>query len=124
MIKYFAERGFDCPPNKNVAEFLLEVAAKSRRRPDGTKIDWNEEWRNSENARTLKTEIQQLKDQRSKEPEPAKESQNEFAATVWTQSVELTKRIFRQHWRDPPYYYGKLFMAVVGEYPQKQCNVF
>lgn len=25
----------------------------------------------------------------------------------------LTKRVFRQHWRDPSYYYGKLFVSVI-----------
>ena len=113
VTKYFADRGFDCPPNKNVAEFLLEIAAKSRRRPGGGKIDWNEEWRNSDNARELREQIQLIKAQRSQAPEPDKTAQHEFAAPVWTQTTELTRRLFRQYWRDPSYLYGKLFVAVI-----------
>ena len=113
VTDYFAARGFECPPHKNVAEFLLETAAKSRRRADGTKVDWNEEWRNSENAQALKRELQRIKESRAKEPEPAAGTQHEFAAPVWTQTLETTKRIFRQQWRDPPYLYGKLFVSVI-----------
>ena len=113
VTKYFAERGFECPPHKNVAEFLLEIAAKSRRRPDGTKIDWNQEWKSSQNARALKEEIHRIKDVRSKAPEPEQGTEHEFAASALTQATELTKRVFRQHWRDPPYLYGKLFIAVI-----------
>lgn len=113
VTKYFAERGFECPPQKNIAEFILETAAKSRRRADGTKVDWNDEWRRSDNARALKEEIQQIKAARSKEPEPQADSQHEFAATTWSQTYEVTVRLFKQYWRDPPYLYGKLFIAVI-----------
>ena len=113
VIKYFADRGQNCPEHKNVAEFLLETAAKTRRRPDGTKIDWNDEWKTSENAQALKEEIQRIKETRQKEPQPDQGTQHEFAAPVWTQTYELTVRVFKQHWRDPPYLYGKLFTAVI-----------
>lgn len=113
VIEYFKQRGFECPSNKNVAEFILEVAAKSRRRPDGTKVDWNEEWRKSDNAATLLKTIEGLKTERGKEPEPAVGAQHEFAAPVWTQTTMLIQRVFRQHWRDPSYYYGKLFVALI-----------
>ncbi|OWP04887.1 hypothetical protein B2J93_4213 [Marssonina coronariae] len=43
VIKYFAERGVQCPTHKNVAEFILETAAKGGKRGDGKKLDWNEE---------------------------------------------------------------------------------
>jgi ATP-binding cassette, subfamily G (WHITE), member 2, SNQ2 len=110
VTRYFAERGFECPPHKNVAEFLLEIAANSRR-PDGSKIDWNEEWRNSNNAKALKQEIRTIKAIRSQVPGEPEGTQHEFAAPVATQTIELTKRLFRQYWREPPYLYGKLFTA-------------
>ncbi|KAJ8611336.1 hypothetical protein MRB53_038006 [Persea americana] len=113
VVDYFAKRGFECPPEKNVAEFILETAAKSRRRPDGTKVDWNAEWRNSSNAKNLLDDIHQLKSERSKVPPSSTKSNHEFAAPVWTQTTELTTRVFRQHWRDPSYYYGKIFVAVI-----------
>ena len=30
-----------------------------------------------------------------------------------TQTYHLMMRIFRQYWRDPSYYYGKLFVSVI-----------
>ncbi|KAI8961493.1 ABC-2 type transporter-domain-containing protein [Daldinia sp. FL1419] len=116
VIDYFAQRGAVCPPEKNVAEFILETAARPHRRPDGTKVDWNEEWRNSEQAQKVIEEIDGLKRVRSVVPqdnEAANKHQREFAASAWTQTIELTKRMFRQYWRKSSYIYGRLFVAVL-----------
>lgn len=115
VINYFSERGVDCPPEKNVAEFILETAAKPHKRPDGTKIDWNEEWRNSHQAVEVIEEIEGLKLTRSKtqQSEVRREEQKEYAAPVLLQCTELLKRTFKQFWRDPSYVYGKLFVAVI-----------
>ena len=117
VVKYFAERGAICPPNKNVAEFILETAARPHKKPDGTKVDWNEEWAQSEEAQRVIEEIDGLKRTRSRathssDPETTK-AVTEFAAPTWLQSVELTKRMFKQYWRDPSYVYGKLFLSVI-----------
>ncbi|KAK8120926.1 ATPase [Apiospora kogelbergensis] len=116
IVKYFADRGATCPPDKNIAEFILETAARPHKKPDGTKVKWNEEWRNSEQAEAVIEEIDGLKQVRSRasQPEqPSKEQELEFAAPVWLQTTELTKRIFRQYWRDPSYLYGKFFTSVI-----------
>lgn len=116
VVKYFADRGAVCPPRKNVAEFILETAARPHRRPDGTKVDWNEEWRTSPEAAQVIEFIDGLKTTRSRATEGAaddKGSHAEYAAPTWLQCVELTKRMFRQHWRDPSYIYGKLFTSVI-----------
>ncbi|OTA81656.1 hypothetical protein M434DRAFT_401324 [Hypoxylon sp. CO27-5] len=114
VIQYFADRGATCPPGKNVAEFILETAARPHKRPDGTKVDWNEEWRNSEQAQKVLEEIDGLKRIRSTVSQrPSKEQNKEFAAPVWLQTVELTKRMFRQYWRDPSYLYGKFFVSII-----------
>jgi ATP-binding cassette subfamily G (WHITE) protein 2 (SNQ2) len=116
VIKYFSDRGAVCPPNKNVAEFILETAARPHRRPDGTKVDWNQEWVESEEAQQVLEEIDGLKRIRSSATEgvaSGNKEHSEFAASTWLQTVELTKRMFRQHWRDPSYIYGKFFIAVI-----------
>lgn len=117
VTKYFADRGAVCPPNKNVAEFILETAARPHRKPDGTKINWNEEWAQSEEAQRVIEEIDSLKQTRSLATEVPDSAEmravTEFAAPTWLQSVELTKRMFKQYWRDPSYVYGKLFVAVI-----------
>ncbi|KAI1641146.1 ABC-2 type transporter-domain-containing protein [Biscogniauxia mediterranea] len=120
VVRYFAERGAVCPPEKNVAEFIIETAARPHRRPDGTKVDWNEEWLRSEQARRVVDEIDGLKRTRSTvaaaSSRPAKDAEDEdreYAASTWRQTVELTRRMFRQYWRDPSYVYGKFFVSVV-----------
>lgn len=116
VIDYFAERGVQCPPNKNIAEFILETAAKKPRGKDGKRIDWNEEWRMSSEAQDVQEQIEGLKLTRSKSAgthNKRQQDETEFAASIWTQTFELTKRTFRQHWRDPSYLYGKLFVSVI-----------
>jgi ABC-type multidrug transport system ATPase subunit/ABC-type multidrug transport system permease subunit len=113
VIKYFADRGFKCPPSKNVAEFVLETAAKATQR-DGKQVDWNEEWRTSNENREMLAEIERIRAERSKLPiEESGGSQHEFAAPTPVQIELLTKRMFLQYWRDPSYYYGKLFVSVI-----------
>ncbi|KAK0386033.1 hypothetical protein NLU13_5870 [Sarocladium strictum] len=119
MVKYFADRGAVCPPGKNIAEFVLETAARPHRKPDGSKINWNTEWRDSKEAQDVLDEIDSL--QRTQSQAAAAQakdgsgtpSKKEFAVGPWLQAVQLTKRMFRQHWRNPSYVYGKLFTAVV-----------
>ncbi|KAL1628660.1 ATP-binding cassette transporter snq2 [Neofusicoccum ribis] len=114
VIDYFAVRGVQCPPRKNVAEFILETAAKGGRKANGQKIDWNKEWRESENSREILAEIERIDRERREDRPPRQEGQaREFAAPVWLQTTMLTKRIFIQHWRDPSYLYGKLFVSVI-----------
>ncbi|RAL08297.1 ABC drug exporter AtrF [Aspergillus homomorphus CBS 101889] len=109
---YFADRGVVCPPSKNVAEFILETAAKATKK-DGKTYDWNEEWLNSEQNRKIMDEIKTIREERSKIPLPEQGTQYEFAAPATTQTYHLMMRIFRQYWRDPSYYYGKLFVSVI-----------
>ncbi|PWY80967.1 hypothetical protein BO94DRAFT_153864 [Aspergillus sclerotioniger CBS 115572] len=112
VIKYFADRGVVCPPSKNVAEFILETAAKATKK-DGKSFDWNEEWRNSDQNRKVLEEIKSIREERSKIPVSEQDVQYEFAAPVTTQTYLLMVRLFRQYWRDPSYYYGKLFVSVI-----------
>ena len=67
VVKYFADRGVQCPPSKNVAEFILETAAKPAKRPDGSRINWNDEWLRSENNAEVLREIERIKAQRSQQ---------------------------------------------------------
>ncbi|KAK4125191.1 hypothetical protein N657DRAFT_569796 [Parathielavia appendiculata] len=120
VIKYFADRGVHCPPGRNVAEFLLETAIKGGRRPDGRRINWSKEWRESPENKVLVAEIQQLKAERSAVAAATNEGtttpstvQHEFAAPIVQQTQLLTSRMFIRQWRDPSYLYGRLFTAVV-----------
>ncbi|KAF8867215.1 hypothetical protein BDZ45DRAFT_609442 [Acephala macrosclerotiorum] len=113
VIKYFADRGVQCPLNKNVAEFILETAAKGGKRADGKKLNWNQEWANSEENRQMKEEIQRIKSARSKVQPKDTVEERKFTSPVALQTTQLTKRLFIQYWRDPSYLYGKLFTSVI-----------
>ncbi|KAF2710440.1 ABC transporter-like protein [Pleomassaria siparia CBS 279.74] len=115
VINYFSERGVQCPPNKNVAEFILETAAKPTKRVNGTRIDWNEEWKKSSANKDMLAEIERIKSDRSKTVSEAddREETYEYAAPMWLQTTMVTRRLFTQYWRDPSYLYAKLFTAVI-----------
>ncbi len=111
--KYFSDRGVHCPPLKNVAEFILETAAKGGKRVDGKRLNWNEEWKNSQENKDLLAEIQEIIIERSKISPPAINTQHEYASPVWLQTTMLTRRMFTQYYRDPSYLYSKLFVSVI-----------
>ena len=120
VVKYFADRGVDCPPGKNVAEFILETAAKVGRGKNGKKINWDHEWRNSEQKKALVEEVQRIKAERSASVKTETTGSNQsattkhaFAAPIMQQTVLLTKRMFVRQWRDPSYMYGRLFVSVL-----------
>ena len=114
VIEYFAARGVQCPPEKNVAEFILETAIKGGKREDGKRLDWNKEWLESKENKELLDEIGRLRDERSQaQPTTQVSDQREFAAPLTTQTYLLTMRLFKSYWRDPSYYYGKLFVSVI-----------
>jgi ABC-type multidrug transport system ATPase subunit len=115
VIEYFAQRGAQCPPNKNVAEFILETAAKGTKGKDGRRVNWNEEWRTSENAKEIAAEIDRIEQTRRDATTDVNDAklEREYAAPMWEQTILLTKRVFTQYWRDPSYLYGKLFAAAI-----------
>ncbi|KAK0633924.1 ABC-2 type transporter-domain-containing protein [Immersiella caudata] len=118
VVKYFADRGTTCPPNKNIAEFLLETAAKGGQKVNGKRINWNKEWRGSDENRELIEEIHHIKVERSRQVEEEARGntprvEHEFAAPIWDQTLQLTKRMFIHQWRDPSYMYGRLFVAFI-----------
>ncbi|KAK0375142.1 ABC-2 type transporter [Colletotrichum limetticola] len=111
VIDYFTQRGFPCPPSRNVAEFILETASQPSIK-DGQRIDWNEEWRNSEEHRAIVAEIDQITAERRAPPERST-AQTEFAASTAYQCLLLTKRMFVQHWREPQYMYSRVFVHTI-----------
>ena len=112
VVKYFGDRGSYCPPGRNVAEFIIETAAKPQKR-NGKTVDWNLEWAESDNLKQLISEIDHIKEDRKGYINANSTDGHEYAATMWTQTVLLTKRVFTQHWRDPSYLYSKIFVSVM-----------
>ena len=113
VARYFGEKGVFCPPHKNIAEFILETAVKRKKSADGRRLIWHEEWQRSDENKALLAEIAQINADRAPLPRPTTDIQHEFASPLYLQITTLTTRMFIQHWRDPSYLYGKLFVAVV-----------
>lgn len=111
IVDYFAARGFHCPPNRNVAEFILETASKPTMNDQGELVDWNDEWRRSDEAKAIEAEIDSIMAEQ-KEAVATDRKATKFAAPTWKQSLLLTKRTFIKHWREPHYVYGRLFVHV------------
>lgn len=102
-----------CPPQRNVAKFILETAAKDGKRRDGKRLTWNEEWLNSEENKQLMQELERIKAERRQSAAPAASSKLQFASPVGLQARKLTKRLFIQYWRDSSYLHGKLSTSVI-----------
>lgn len=108
---YFEQNGAAlCPPNANVAEYILELTAADRY----GKMNWGQRWSSSINAAQLRQEIDQLNAERSKRPavhDPRAE--REFSAPLSTQIKLTTHRLFLDVWRDAAYPYGVLFSNII-----------
>ncbi|TDZ36627.1 Brefeldin A resistance protein [Colletotrichum spinosum] len=111
VVDYFSQRGFPCPSSRNVAEFILETASTPSIR-DGKRIDWNQEWLNSEEHKAVVAEIDQIAAEK-RGPTTSSSAPTEFAASTTYQCYLLTKRMFVQHWREPSYMYSRFFVHVV-----------
>lgn len=109
VVDYFTQRGFPCPPSKNVAEFILETAMRPPMR-NGKRIQWGEEWKNSDEARRIWQEIESVGiSQSTIKGYPS----SEYAMPTGYQCLMLTKRLLTQYWREPSYYYGRLFVNLI-----------
>ncbi|KAL3420743.1 ABC drug exporter [Phlyctema vagabunda] len=114
VIDYFAKRGVYCDPAKNIAEFVLETAARRNARgEDGKRINWNQEWLKSDEAKEVDREIERIVAERRKIEISQSKVEHEFASPIWLQTTVLTKRMFAQYWRDYTYLYSKIFTSVI-----------
>ncbi|ROT37107.1 ABC-2 type transporter [Sodiomyces alkalinus F11] len=118
VVDYFAARGYQCPLNHNMTEFILEATSRPGTRKDGSTIEWDEEWRDSEEAKALVAEIDRIAVEQKvalDEGGVEEKKQTRFAAPAWYQCYLLTRRTFVKYWREPSYIYGRFFVhAVLG----------
>ncbi|KAG9511939.1 putative ABC multidrug transporter, partial [Aureobasidium melanogenum] len=115
LTAYFERNGaHKCPPDANPAEWMLEVIGAAP--GSHTDIDWHQTWRDSQEYRDTKAELERLRTQRPQETQPSTDPQDqasyrEFAAPFSVQFVEVTKRVFIQYWRTPSYIFSKLALC-------------
>ncbi|PWN52595.1 hypothetical protein IE53DRAFT_405048 [Violaceomyces palustris] len=113
--RYFERNGAPaCSPSANVAEYVLETVAGGGKGLDGGK-GWGERWRSSPECRLLREEVERLNSERSVRPAALEDPRagREFSASNWTQIKVVTKRQFKDLWRDSPFAYGVLFSNLV-----------
>jgi ATP-binding cassette subfamily G (WHITE) protein 2 (SNQ2) len=111
VVDYFARRGSLCPPNMNVAEFILEAAAKAVTR-DGKQVSWEDEWRDSDELAAIMAEIDRM-DTEGRGRSATGIRETEYAAPTSLQTYLLIRRIFTQYWREPSYAYSRLWVNVL-----------
>lgn len=110
VVDYFARKGYSCPPSKNVAEYILETAMQPSLL-HGKLTSWGDEWKRSEESDHIRQAIKS-----SSAPHLRGSSQqcsSEYAMPVAYQSWLLTRRMLTQYWRDPSYYYSRIFVNVI-----------
>jgi ATP-binding cassette subfamily G (WHITE) protein 2 (PDR) len=116
LTSYFERHGAaSCPPAANPAEWMLEVIGAAP--GSSSDVDWPAVWRQSIEYQEVQRELSTMKRERSKLASAMSDQGNdssayrEFAVCMWTQWLQVQKRVFQQHWRIPSYIYSKLFMC-------------
>ncbi|CAE6481297.1 unnamed protein product [Rhizoctonia solani] len=109
LVKYLGDRGAECPPDANPAEYVLEaIGAGSRERIGPT--DWAELWRQSSNFQDVKREIQHIKEEAAKHPPEVDPKANDQYATPFFHQLKIvSERTLTAFWRQPDYGFTRLF---------------
>ncbi|KAF9028125.1 putative ABC transporter [Hymenopellis radicata] len=115
LIEYFESKGAPkCPPEANPAEWMLQVIGAA---PGAVaNRDYVAAWRESKELVAIKEELRHKREDAKPIVETGKEDKEgkrPFAATVLTQYLACTYRVFQQYWRTPSYIYSKTALSVL-----------
>ena len=77
-------------------------------------IDWHGAWKNSDEARVVQSEIDQILAEGRQRPPVETTLHSEFSTSWGYQMMTLLKRDLERHWRDPTYLMAKLMLNLVG----------
>ena len=116
MTSYFERNGgHPCPEAANPAEWMLEVIGAAP--GSHTDVDWFQTWRDSPEYSAVKTELENIKEQKLAEGAGQEDddpgSYREFAAPFMVQLKENLFRVFQQYWRTPVYIYSKTALCTL-----------
>ncbi|KAJ8131104.1 hypothetical protein O1611_g2521 [Lasiodiplodia mahajangana] len=112
VIQYFESHTESrCGSQQNPAEWVLRVTGADR--TSHTTIDWYEKWRNSPQRREVTHQLAEMKETLAGTGATLQPSgtNDQFAASLLTQIVLVTHRIFQEYWRDPVYLYSKIALS-------------
>lgn len=127
LIAYIeSHSGSKCPPDANPADWALDVTNSTHTASGST--SWAEAWRSSpQYADTIRqlSEFEALKDEAA-----SSETHLDEYASPWAEQVMVvSKRLFREYWRNPPYLYTKVILCIgmvnklQSPYPKHILNV-
>lgn len=113
MIDYFESHGsHKCPPDANPAEWMLEVVGAAP--GSHANQDYHEVWKNSDECRKVKEELEWMANELPKRVHKADEDEikGEFATAIPYQIKLVSLRLFQQYWRSPDYLWSKFFLTI------------
>ncbi|TAQ83852.1 hypothetical protein B7494_g7826 [Chlorociboria aeruginascens] len=110
---YFKNHGAICPPDANVAEWMLDAIGAGQAARIGDR-DWAEIFADSPELANIKDRISQMKTERLAEVGGNfKSDEREFATPFLHQLTIVQKRTNLAFWRSPNYGFTRLFNHVV-----------
>lgn len=111
VIKYFAERGAQCPDGINPAEFMLDAIGAGSQPRMGSK-DWAHHYRESQMHQDNLREIEKINREGQALP-PIEARSTEYAAPWFYQFKVVLWRTLLSTWRQPSYQYTRLVQHLV-----------
>ena len=108
ILDYFAKNGVSAEPDKNVADLLIEVAARDT---EEKTRDWCDIWEKSDEAAAVIETIEKVTASRATESD-ASGLRKQYASSTLKQITLLTHRTLVQYWRTPEYIYSRLYCSV------------
>lgn len=112
VIKYFADRGAQCPPGINPAEFMLDAIGAGSQ-PRMGPCDWADLYRESEMYQDNLRKIEELNAEGAAKPKVERLQRSEYAAPWLVQFQVVLKRTMVSTWRQPTYQYTRLVQHLV-----------
>ncbi|CAO1620658.1 unnamed protein product [Parajaminaea phylloscopi] len=112
VIKYFADRGAQCPPGINPAEFMLDAIGAGSQPRMGPR-DWADLYKESEMHQDNLQKIEQLNAEGAAKPKAEVTRRSEYAAPWLVQFKVVLKRTMLSTWRQPTYQYTRIVQHLV-----------
>lgn len=110
---YLSQHGADCPPDANVAEYMLDAIGAGQAPRVGDR-DWADIFANSPELANIKDRITQMKTERLADVGSSEHvDEREFATPLVHQLRIVQKRTNLAFWRSPNYGFTRLFNHVI-----------
>ncbi|KDQ63067.1 hypothetical protein JAAARDRAFT_119769 [Jaapia argillacea MUCL 33604] len=106
---YYARHGAVCPPNVNMAEYMLEAIGAGVTPRIGDR-DWADIWKESPECKRVQQEIEEMKGEALSKPAPDRKKQTTYATPFLYQLQVVVKRNSMALWRSPDYVFSRLFV--------------